>query len=496
MSECVVERRNKRRWARVDRGVLQVAVGLLGVLGTSGCYLSHELSSGEGLEGATFDASFALDASVAGDASTPYDVVVVPLDAPPVVPEARCTLTGARTIRVSALESETGSPAQAASGGGVGSGFSPDGTRILFSSYSSTFVPNDTNASTDVFVMGLSDRSFGCVSTSSDGRVGDGHSLYGSFLPDGASVLFLSEAANLVDGDAAGTRDVFLKHLDTGSIRRVSMPFASWRPALAPVVSRDGASAALTVHVDDDPSRTQLVVLDVASGAVTAVSLTREAAWGDGSSLQPVFSPNGETLFFVSEATDLVAGDTNGQADVFSRDLTTGHTTRVSLSERGAQLDWPSIDPDISPDGDRLVFVSGASTVVRGDTNSSQDVFLRHLSTGVVERISVLPDGTEANAGSMRPRFSPDGRRVAFVSVASNFVQGDDNFAADVFVKDLDTGAVQLVSRSVTGGVGDRQSSAPMFSPGGTMVMFSSNASNLVEGAPQGRGNVFVACVD
>src|SRR5262249_47263712 len=97
------------------------------------------------------------------------------------------------------------------------------------------------------------------------------------------------------------------------------------------------------------------------------------------------------------DATNLVTGDTNGVRDVFLRDLVLGTTTRVSVSASGAQATALSSGPTISADGRFVVFYSDASNLVAGDTNGVEDCFVRDLGS-----LSALPfcfgDGSQATA--------------------------------------------------------------------------------------------------
>ena len=106
--------------------------------------------------------------------------------------------------------------------------------------------------------------------------------------------------------------------------------------------------------------------------------------------------------------------------------------------------------PMISADGNFVVFVSDAPDLVAGDTNDRDDVFVRNLSTGAVERISLSPSGAQANNNSGPATISANGRFVAFSSLASNLVAGDTNGVSDVFVRDRQTGITQRISVSAS----------------------------------------------
>jgi hypothetical protein len=120
-------------------------------------------------------------------------------------------------------------------------------------------------------------------------------------------------------------------------------------------------------------------------------------------------------------------------------DSLTGQTERVSISSIGAQGNDESIAPTISPDGRYVVFESAANNLVVGDTNGHSDVFLHDRMTGNTERVSVNSDGVQGNSHSYSTCVSADGRYVAFASLARNLVSGDTNGTEDIFVRDRDS---------------------------------------------------------
>jgi Tol biopolymer transport system component len=102
-----------------------------------------------------------------------------------------------------------------------------------------------------------------------------------------------------------------------------------------------------------------------------------------------------------------------------------------------------------SADGTQVLFSSGASNLVAGGTNGTTDLFVKDLATGAVTLVSATAAGGRANSASSGGVFSADGTRVLFTSSASNLVARDTNGQEDLFVKDLATGAVTLVSTAV-----------------------------------------------
>ncbi|MFL4995477.1 MAG: hypothetical protein ACJ8DF_02035, partial [Microvirga sp.] len=120
------------------------------------------------------------------------------------------------------------------------------------------------------------------------------------------------------------------------------------------------------------------------------------------------------------------------------------------------------------------------------------DIFLKDLNTGSVTRLSTAADGTQANGRSYDARFSADGRFVVFTSEASNLVAGDTNGVSDVFLKDLNTGAITRLSTAANGAQTDFDSYTPLFSPDGRSVVFESDATNLVAGDGNNRTDLFL----
>src|SRR5207253_961741 len=138
---------------------------------------------------------------------------------------------------------------------------------------------------------------------------------------------------------------------------------------------------------------------------------------------------DGQLVAFASDASNLVAGDTNGAEDGFVHNLTTGQTVRVSVDSAGTQGNGASFFPVISADGRLVAFASSATNLVPGDTNGVKDIFVRDLTTGQTVRVSVDSAGIQGNGASFSPSLSADGRLVAFDSFATNLVPGDTNGA-------------------------------------------------------------------
>jgi Tol biopolymer transport system component len=219
-----------------------------------------------------------------------------------------------------------------------------------------------------------------------------------------------------------------------------------------------------------------LAAIDVrAQAPAHRVSIGVNGADADSLSLEPVLSENGRFIAFQSYASNLVANDTNGCSDVFVRDRETGETTRVSVSSSGAEGNLYSGEPAISPDGRFVAFVSEATNLVAGDTNGVADVFVHDRVSRRTQRISISTAGFEAKGPSSKPSLSRDGRFVAFASAAPNLVADDKNGVEDVFVRDRTDGSTIRITPPT--GEPDGPSSSPSISGDGHLVAFVSRAS-------------------
>lgn len=206
----------------------------------------------------------------------------------------------------------------------------------------------------------------------------------------------------------------------------------------------------------------------------------------------PALSADGRFAAFQSEASNLVAGDTNGFQDVFVRDVLLGTTRRVSVATDGTQASDVSLRPAISGDGRIVIFQSAAANLVAGDANGVSDIFAHDLATGVTVRVSVSSTGTEGNGSSTNNSISEDGRFVAFASFSTNLVVPATNGFSQIFVRDLATDTTFLASVGAGGMNGDFGSDRPTMSSDGRFVAFDSTATDLVAGDTNAASDIFV----
>ena len=316
---------------------------------------------------------------------------------------------------------------------------SANGTKVAFDSFATNLVAGDTNEATDVFIKDLTTGAVTLANLGAGGQ-GNSFSLRPSLSADGARVAFSSNASNLVAGDTNGVADVFVKDLATGAVVLVSTGAngPGNDASDAPSLSADGTRVAFTSYasnlvVGDANDRSDVFVRTLATGALLLVS-TGASGQGNDLSDTPSLSADGAKVAFTSFASNLVVGDANDRGDVFVKDLVTGAVTLVSTGASGQGNDV-SDTPSISADGTRIAFSSFASNLVAGDANSAEDTLLKDLATGTIMLVTAGADGQQSEGAFPGPSISADGTRVAFSSPASNLVTGDTNGTDDVFVK-------------------------------------------------------------
>jgi Tol biopolymer transport system component len=221
--------------------------------------------------------------------------------------------------------------------------------------------------------------------------------------------------------------------------------------------------------------------------------VTSDGSEANSYSGEPSISSDGRWVAFESGASNLVSGDTNAAPDIFVHDRETGTTTRVSIASNGAQSNNGSFAPSISADGTQVVFYSNASNLVAGDTNGVADVFVHDRQTGKTTRASLASNRAQSGGFSDAASISADGRWVVFASRAENLVSGDTNDSTDVFVHDRYTGETVRASVAANGAQAESYSNFPSISGNGRWIAFASPAKNLVAQDTNNALDVFVA---
>jgi Tol biopolymer transport system component len=313
---------------------------------------------------------------------------------------------------------------------------SADGRYIAFTSYA-RLAPADTNKRRDVYVV---DRL-------------DGRLTLESVTASGEASAFDNGPCS-ISGDGR-----FL-------IYETVMPTASGSPQL------------------------EIVLRDRREGTVTLVSAAWNGERANGSSLGSKISRDSSVVVFSSAATNLVAdGDANGsQSDVYVFERRDRTIRRLSVGEAGRQPSaGSSIAPSVSADGRRIAFASTAdldrAQPAGRPALSAQplwNIYVRDRERPRTKQISVGMSGRPPDGASWAPAISADGRSVAFVSVATNLTAQDRNRSADVFLADVDTVSLEVISRRPDGRTANGTSGAPTVSDDGRFVAFQSQASDVL----------------
>lgn len=373
---------------------------------------------------------------------------------------------------------------------------SANGNRVAFQSSSDDLVRGDENQASDVFVRDLAAGTTRRVSVGRGGADSDGSSTSPSISANGRYVTFTSGAENLVGNDGNGASDVFRRDLRTGRTVRVSVGLGgvpAGRIVSSSSVSGDGNRVAFQVFAGG--SGFQVYARDIAAGTTMKVSRAVRGGQADGNSFNPTISANGRYVAFLSAASNLVARDGNGFADVFRRDLAIARTILVSKDRLGGAADSDAMHgpPSISPRGRFVAFFSSATDMVAGDTNGEPDVFRRDLAARTNQRISVDSAGNQVfgfgNFHIVRTSVSAGGRYVAFSSDSSGLAPNDHNGQPDVFLRDVVAGTTTLVSVATSGESPNGFSTEPALSADARYVAFSSDAPGLTADDTNGGVN-------
>jgi hypothetical protein len=298
----------------------------------------------------------------------------------------------------------------------------------------------------------------------------------------------------------------------------------------APTLSADGSlmvfqsdATNLVAGVNDTNGMTDVFVRNLQTGRTQLVSATPDRVPGNGRSFDPIISPDGRYVAFLSSATDLSSVTANVPGNsapppnfLYIRDLETQTTTLLEVTPAGQAANGFATGSFVfSPNSRALSFVDTSTdltAVAIGDTQASGNVagspaatignvYVRNLAAGTTSTVSMTPGGTLSQQGQSSSTaasglvFSPDGSKLAFTSTATDLTSnplgttppsapGDTGPGANLYVCDLTTGATTLVSATPNGDFSDGDSNTPVFSPDSTRLAFRSTSTNLTAQAP------------
>ena len=418
---------------------------------------------------------------------------------------------------------------------------SSNGSRLVFTSPDGSLVPGDTNGWPDVFVRDLSGAT---VKGLGFGTNAAGDQVISA---DGRFVAFTRKETN--DPQSFfGDGKIYRCEVQTGTTELVTVTPEGVAVGLsgAPALSPDGRyvafqSCAAGLVPQGAPATMQVFLRDMVLGTNLLISVSTNGNFGNNLSYGPTFSPDGRWLVFRGTARDLVTNQTSlvGTDALFVRDLLSNRTKALEAQLGFATAFQPAA---FSPDSRWVVFAAarqasgGSWALCLVDLVVGTNVDLLYLSTpGSIRSPSVSSGGRSAafeqrldppynyydgnkyqimlfdrtsrgttlisanqagifggNNASTSPLLSSDGRFVVFSSTASDLVNGDTNAAADIFVRDCFKNTTMLVSQNAFGWAGNGASIKPVLAADGRTLVFQSFAGDLVGGDYNAERDIFV----
>jgi hypothetical protein len=363
----------------------------------------------------------------------------------------------------------------------------PNGRYIVFASDKSDVVGGDTNGKNDIFVRDTLNNTTTRVSVSSTGTQANDYSNTPIITNNGRYVLFQSTATNLTDisGVSGYTGGVYLHDMKTGTTELISAAYYHYsnnetRSVTPDDLSEDGRfvyyDAAIVGGSSTEPWF-NVYVKDRSANTTSVVSSNASSTDGDLTSQAAKTSCDGRFAVFHSAAANLVSGDTNGTYDIYLVDTANGHTIK-SLTLGG---DAMSTNPQISCDGNYVLYNSSATNLISGYTATAPGVYLYDVANDTTELVSKDNAGNQIDDAGMNnqsPSISADGRYVVFSAYVNNGVTGSSK-SYQIFVRDRQTSSTKTISMNSSSDPGNHDSGSSSISFDGSTVIYISNSDNL-----------------
>jgi Ca2+-binding RTX toxin-like protein len=393
----------------------------------------------------------------------------------------------------------TSSNGQQADGDSYMLNTSADGRYVLMSSTAGNLVDGDSNRWYDLFVKDLQTGQITLVNRTNSQNISNGYSYDGRISADGRKVVFISDASNLVDGDTNGMLDLFIKDLSTGDITRLGQPLSGQLDGYVQNVSFSPDGQWIVYQTDstnlvagDTEIGSDVFMQSLQTGEIRRISQTLTGEGGNNQSSDARFSADGRYIIFNSYASNLVVGQSQ---TVYRYDTQTGAIDAPIHSINGEAVDGFCSYGRLSPDGTKLVFASNATNLTANfseDDRFWNNLFVLDLITGHIQQINLTESGqaTYADGFSWAAHFTPDSQSVIF-SGWDNLLPADTNQNTDIYLRNLSTGQLTLLSTNAQGQPSNQNSWGEYLSADGRTLFFSSNASNLVANDTNDTSDVF-----
>jgi len=377
---------------------------------------------------------------------------------------------------------------------------SDNGNFVVFESGATNLVADDTNDEIDIFVRNINLGITTRVTVNSTGEQSNGYSTSAAISADGRFVVFESNADNLVPDDTNATTDIFLHDRNTGLTERISYSSEFGQAVFdshSPAISADGRfiayySYANNLVAGDTNDSNDIFVYDRMQATTERISVNNAGDEANADSFFPQISSDGRYISFTSFADNLVAGDNNLRYDVFLYDRTTSTVEIVSVTSLDESADNHSFFSSVSADGRYVAFESSASNLSPNDFNRRSDVFLRDRSNQTTQRISLNSDGSSPIGASVSPKINSQGNFVVFSSVVDLLIGTDTNRREDIYLYNITDNTLELISVDSDDNLADFGSANPSISADGRIVAFQSMATNLVPNDTNGLEDIFI----
>jgi hypothetical protein len=365
---------------------------------------------------------------------------------------------------------------------------SADGNFVAFEGSSTNLIAGHV---ADINIKNMSTGIISNEAVSAAGLKGNSGQGFPVISADGLWVAFQGNSSNLIPGSApSGT--IYVASTTTNSIEAVNTTagngFAD-RAGSDPDISGDGryvvfSSSASNLATGSNTDYSDVFVKDRQTGEVLRISTSTSGGDGNGDSQYAKISADGRLVVFQSFASNLTANDNNKYPDIFVWDRNDNSLTNLTKDSITNVISNPNNGnylPDIAYDsiyGGAVVFQTGRNLVAQ-DTSNATDIYSYNLFYDTLQLVSSKADGTGVSLGSEDASVSGDGRFVVFTSYSDELVPGDTNGTRDIFVKDLFTGQIALVSKTAGGLASNGPSMRSQISLGGEWIVFESSATNL-----------------
>lgn len=348
------------------------------------------------------------------------------------------------------------------------------------------------------------------VTTRWDGRKSDQGGRGAQQTPDGRYIAFFSASSDFFETpDTTRGTDVYVRDMETGTLEKITVaPDGSDGSNGSPInlnnaylndISADGRFVTvystmtnLTEGTDANGKIGDVFLRDRATQTTEIVSVSSDGEQGNDVSAGSSVTLDGTEVIFSSYATNLVDEELAPGANIYVRDRVRGTTELLDVAGEGQVPDGEVDLGGMSDDGRFILFNSGATNLIPYDGNAAWDTFVHDRATGRTERVSVTGDGSEGDRATSGWEISSDGRYVTLDSDATNLVEGDTNLRGDAFVRDRLLGTTRRISVADDGTEGNRASTYSSITADGSTAAFDSTATNLVEGDTNQEKDIFV----